>query len=484
MHRVDIRPSQIHEYMVQRSGGYSEVGYMRRDVENVLCITYLNGKKSSDPSFYFGYTIDDEHKLGDIFWCDGGCRVDYAIFGDVIAFDATYRTNAYFKPLFAYMWLLVTFLDAIEGKHPKSILTDGDKAMHKVISTTLPQSIHRLCCWHLERNAQTNVGRTEFTADFKDCMLYTKDHQDFQDKWDAMVRKHQVKSNEWVKKMYVDRNLWAEPYFKGHCEGFNAFLNYYVNRKLQLIEFVDQIDRLMNKQREIEGKDDFDSSYGSPILCTHLRQYEQQTGEIYMKSMFEKVRAELNKEGLLFIKGYIDDISTQTYSIEEFRKANKEWKVVFHHQTKLAACQCQLLESLGISCSHSYTVLKAEDVQSIPECMQLMRWLKIAKINNPPQNDDQTEKVYMSNLVRIGSVNAACKSLQYLTSQSLEAYKEAMEGIHSLTLRLQSMSLTTTEQDFERNPDVIRDPMLVLTKGALKQSKKAKKKKTKKMQLM
>ncbi|XP_024046631.1 protein FAR1-RELATED SEQUENCE 5-like [Citrus clementina] len=384
MHRVDIRPSQIHEYMVQRSGGYSEVGYMRRDVENVVAKTEQ-----------------------------------------------------------AYMWLLVTFLDAIEGKHPKSILTDGDKAMHKVISTTLPQSIHRLCCWHLERNAQTNVGRTEFTADFKDCMLYTKDHQDFQDKWDAMVRKHQVKSNEWVKKM-----------------------------KLQLIEFVDQIDRLMNKQREIEGKDDFDSSYGSPILCTHLRQYEQQTGEIYMKSMFEKVRAELNKEGLLFIKGYIDDISTQTYSIEEFRKANKEWKVVFHHQTKLAACQCQLLESLGISCSHSYTVLKAEDVQSIPECMQLMRWLKIAKINNPPQNDDQTEKVYMSNLVRIGSVNAACKSLQYLTSQSLEAYKEAMEGIHSLTLRLQSMSLTTTEQDFERNPDVIRDPMLVLTKGALKQSKK------------
>lgn len=99
--------------------------------------------------------------------------------------------------------------------------------------------------------------------------------------------------------MYVDRNLWVEPYFKGHflggmrstqrCEGFNAFLNYYVNRKLRLIEFVDQIDRLMNKQREMEGKDDFDSSYGSSVLCTHLRQYEQRAGEIYTKSMFEKV---------------------------------------------------------------------------------------------------------------------------------------------------------------------------------------------------
>lgn len=84
-----------------------------------------------------------------------------------------------------------------------------------------------------------------------------------------------------------------------------------------------------------------------------------------------------------------------------------------------------------------------------------MRWLKTTKINNPLQNDDQAEKVYMSKLVRISSVNAACKSLQYLAGKSLEAYKEAMKGIYSLTLQLQSMSLTTIEQDFERNPDVI-----------------------------
>ena len=34
MHRVGIRSSQIHEYIVQCSNGYSEVGYMRRDIEN------------------------------------------------------------------------------------------------------------------------------------------------------------------------------------------------------------------------------------------------------------------------------------------------------------------------------------------------------------------------------------------------------------------------------------------------------------------
>lgn len=84
--------------------------------------------------------------------CDESCRVDYAIFGDVFAFDANYRTNAYHKPLVVivginyhyrttifgftllttetkqtYIWLLATFLDAMESKHPKRVLTDGEK---------------------------------------------------------------------------------------------------------------------------------------------------------------------------------------------------------------------------------------------------------------------------------------------------------------------------------------------------------------------
>lgn len=51
-------------------------------------------------------------------------------------------------------------------------------------------------------------------------------------------------------------------------------------------------------------------------------------------------------------------------------------------------------------------------------------------------------------------------------------YKEAIKGMQSLRLRLQSMSWTTnktTEPDFKRNPNLIQNPMLVLTKEALRQ---------------
>lgn len=71
MHRVGIKPSQIHEYMIERAGGYRQVGYTRSDVRNSLaylrqkklqdtdaelCIAYLQGKNRNNETFYFEYT--------------------------------------------------------------------------------------------------------------------------------------------------------------------------------------------------------------------------------------------------------------------------------------------------------------------------------------------------------------------------------------------------------------------------------------------
>lgn len=256
MHRVGIKPSQIHEYMVERASGYRQVGYTRSNIQNSLAclrwkklqdtdaesyIAYLQGKKSNDEAFYFEYTIENENRLGDIFLCDGGLRADYTLFGDAIAFDETYRTNAYNKPFvvilginhhrrttvfgfaqlssetkYTYTWLLETFLNVMDGKHQQTVITDGDREMRKAISQTFHWTVHRLCCKHLKRNAQSNVGSTSFTADFKDCMLYTFSTEELERKWEIMVRKHKVEANEWVKKMYEDKHSWLEAYLKGH----------------------------------------------------------------------------------------------------------------------------------------------------------------------------------------------------------------------------------------------------------------------------
>ncbi|KAH9735079.1 protein FAR1-RELATED SEQUENCE [Citrus sinensis] len=190
-------------------------------------------------------------------------RYDYQCFGDVLAFDATYKTNAYHKPLVtlvgtnhhfrttvfgfallvdetidSYTWLLQTFLSTVGNRKPVSVIIDGDKAMWKAIKIVFTGCIHCLCCWHLERNAQANLKNEDFTRKFRDLMLTPMTVAEFETQWLAVVAEFALEQHAWVQKMYLKRCNWAEAYLRGtffagmrstqRCESMNAYLSRFV----------------------------------------------------------------------------------------------------------------------------------------------------------------------------------------------------------------------------------------------------------------
>ena len=52
----------------------------------------------------------------------------------------------------SYVWLLDTFLEVMNQKHPKSLITDGDASMARAIEMVMSGADHRLCSWHIEQN--------------------------------------------------------------------------------------------------------------------------------------------------------------------------------------------------------------------------------------------------------------------------------------------------------------------------------------------
>lgn len=108
-----------------------------------------------------------------------------------------------------------SILESNGGKHPTAVITDGDRAMRNAINKIFPQAVHRLCCWHLARNAQANVNSKDFTKDFQACMLQPYSQDKFESQWKLMVEKHGVSNNEWVKKLYDEKHIWAEAYLRG-----------------------------------------------------------------------------------------------------------------------------------------------------------------------------------------------------------------------------------------------------------------------------
>ncbi|KAK2638100.1 hypothetical protein Ddye_025895 [Dipteronia dyeriana] len=111
---IGVKTTQVMDHLVGQTGSYSNVGHIKKDLQNRFdsvhrnelqssdadcVISYLTAKHAIDPEFFFEYTLDEDDRFDNLFWADSTSRSDYGYFGDVLAFDATYKTNVYQRPL-------------------------------------------------------------------------------------------------------------------------------------------------------------------------------------------------------------------------------------------------------------------------------------------------------------------------------------------------------------------------------------------------
>ncbi|KAL4300540.1 hypothetical protein AHAS_Ahas17G0211100 [Arachis hypogaea] len=99
----------------QMIGGFNFVTFTKQDMYNEVrrqrgmqkgdvsaVIRYLEGVSRVDNRMFWRYKVVSENNLCDLFWSDGRSQFDYAIFGDVLAFDATYGRNKYNLPVVVF----------------------------------------------------------------------------------------------------------------------------------------------------------------------------------------------------------------------------------------------------------------------------------------------------------------------------------------------------------------------------------------------
>ena len=311
-----IRTCEVHKLLANEAGGGHNLGYTRTDLYNKLyrhsrsricngdanaVLMYMDGLRKSEKSFVYSFTKDEEDRLEKLFWIDSKAVMDFAIFGDVIAFDTTYKKNTYNMPLvciigvnnhnqtivfgFAlvsnereetFTWLLEEFVKAMGKKRPMSVVTDGDKAMQRAIETVLPGARHRLCVWHLARNANSNIPNPEFVREFVGCMLRWCTTEEFDRAWWAMVGKFDLYENPWIIEKWDNREMWAQSYLAGHffatikstsrCEGMNSYLKRYTRESGTLLEFVEQLNLAVANTRMLELEEDFKAIFTKPVL--------------------------------------------------------------------------------------------------------------------------------------------------------------------------------------------------------------------------
>ncbi|XP_074313574.1 protein FAR1-RELATED SEQUENCE 5-like [Silene latifolia] len=170
--RLKMGPVKAFRGWKELTGGYSNVGATETDFKN-----FVRNMKQ-----YIGLSDAQMVCLSGLFWADTISRKNYALFGDMLSIDSTFRTNKYdmvFVPftavdqhkrcvtvgagllshesIEAYTWLFKAFLDAMGGCAPKAIITDQCPSMKPAIEEVFPDTSHRLCMWHIMKKLREKV---------------------------------------------------------------------------------------------------------------------------------------------------------------------------------------------------------------------------------------------------------------------------------------------------------------------------------------
>ncbi|RYQ99515.1 hypothetical protein Ahy_B07g087454 [Arachis hypogaea] len=154
LRQVGISIPKIYESLAAQAGGFDHIPFTKRDMYNE--VRRQRGMRNGDVNAtirYFEVGTKADEKL---FW---RCQDDYKIFGDVLAFDATYGRNKYnllviifsrvnhhnqtcvfggamvsCETQATYVWVLQKLLECMEGKAPKAVIIDSDRSVRMEIN--------------------------------------------------------------------------------------------------------------------------------------------------------------------------------------------------------------------------------------------------------------------------------------------------------------------------------------------------------------
>ncbi|XP_059659081.1 protein FAR1-RELATED SEQUENCE 5-like [Cornus florida] len=348
--------------------------------------------------------------------------IDYGHFGDVITFDTTYKLVKSNRPFAAFLglnhhretavfglalmydetansfaWLFDSFLNAMSGKVPQTILTDQDGAMVKALAQVMPRIRHLLCTWHIMANAQKHVG-TIFRNDggiksvLSQFMYCYDDEDDFYIQWDVMLREYNVVGNTWLNNLFGLREKWGYPFVKHWftagirttqlSEGLNSCLKEYLTRKMSIPDFFMHLDRLLSDKRYKE----YQAEYGLLSKLPRLKQncpILKQVGNMYMLKIFKLFQDQFIEACVV---ATMEGTSLDENGLRVFRVSVHDGsmdRTVTRWDDGFLSCSCGKYAMKGILCSHVLKVLKDDThyFKELPYMYILKRWTRKAKDN-------------------------------------------------------------------------------------------------------
>ncbi|KAK6646246.1 hypothetical protein PHAVU_L004237 [Phaseolus vulgaris] len=456
-----VKNSSLLNYTIRPSLQNRTLG---RDAHNLL--EYFKKMQAENPGFFYAIQLDEDNRMSNVFWADARSRTAYSCYGDTVHLDTTYKVNQYRVPfapftgvnhhgqmvLFgcalllddseaSFLWLLKTFLTAMNDCQPVSITTDQDRALQTAVSQVLPQARHCISKWHIlregqERLAHVCLAHPNFQAELYNCINLTETIDEFESFWNCILDKYELRRNDWLQSLYNARAQWVPAFFRDSFfaalspnQGFDdSFFDGYVNQQTTLSLFFRQYERALESWIEKEIEADFETLCTTPVLKTPSPM-EKQVANLYTRKIFSKFQDELVETFVYTANRIEGDGPNSTFRVAKFEDDQKAYSVSLNHSELKANCSCQMFEYSGILCRHILTVFTVTNVLTLPPHYILKRWTRNAK--NSSGLDEHTGESHAQESLTARYSNLCKEAIRYAEegAVTVETYNAAISGI-------------------------------------------------------
>uniref|UniRef100_A0A7N0UYE5 SWIM-type domain-containing protein n=1 Tax=Kalanchoe fedtschenkoi TaxID=63787 RepID=A0A7N0UYE5_KALFE len=534
-----IRPIDAYSFMSKVAGGAQTLGFLQKDCYNHLSmkrmsviengdattlVNHFRKRSISEGLFYWDVELDEADRMCNFYWRDARSKEDYNCFGDVIVFDTTYRTNKYdlicapfiginhhmqnvvFGCAFTqdettktFIWLFETFLKSMDMKHPKTIFTDGDQAMAKAIKEVFPDTRHRLCLWHISKNAPSHLGNL-------------KSDRVFYGLWNKciMVTLHpEIREHKWLNLMFKIRHKWSVGFNRDtfgagvrssqRSESTNRVLNVFADCTTNLTNFNLAFEDMVERWRQNEAEEDFHCCQTEPTRLIKNSQILIQAAR-HTKGIYKFQEEYLDGIGATTCTNIICEGSLYKFEITLQSVGMKLHTVLFNTDSMEISCSCKRFETTGWLCSHSMKALTMKNMTMIPDKYIMKRWTKDArKISHfhhfpvHPKADFEPWTLYCNramryayNLVMKSKSNDQAREIVMCGLDKIEA--DLLDLVNGAKSTREPLKKITSLDDKENQEISILDPIRVKCKGGSKKRlkghfEKSKRKRSQQMEI-
>lgn len=425
--------------------------------EAVQCLlNYFRRLQVEDLSFLYAVQIDSNGFTTNFFWRDGRSKVDYDYFGDVLILDKTFRIeehNIICAPLWglnhhrqqvlfgcafllnestdSFVWLLETFMEAMDRHQPKTIFTDENELMVDAVKAVLPDAEHRIGIWYIRQNALKQLSalymQPGFEILFNKCISDCQTEEEFESRWESLLERFDLSENPWLSRLYKSRERWACVLIKKtfcaglqHGENIKSVFQILKNENTGLLEFAQQYLEVVKRRRLEELDEDFQCNGTAQVTILTSSAIERQAADIYTRTLFKTFQEEFLKCLSVTIEETARNETSTTYKLTE--EGQKESVVEFNCLDSGVACSCKKFESFGILCVHALKVLNARNIFHVPHKYVLKRWTKSAKCGVPYEYEQEMAdemKQQTVNLLMHKTLNVFTKSVAIEDSKKI-----------------------------------------------------------------